>query len=78
MLGRFLTAFALAILGALARTGVSSAALLSDRGDVMIATSLLIIGAMALLLVLYLIKHALGLDKMPPPPETDPHTQPHH
>ena len=79
MFGRFVTALTLALLASIARTGVSSAALLEDREDVMIATSLVVIGLMGLLLVIYLIKHALGLDKALPPlePEVDPHAAAH-
>jgi hypothetical protein len=79
MFSRLLTALTLALLASISRTGVSSAALLEDREDVMIATSLLVIGLMGLLLVIYLIKHALGLDKALPPlePEADPHAAGH-
>lgn len=77
MLGRLLTALALAVLGSIATPGVSSAALLSDRDDVMIAVSLVAIGLMAILLVLYLIRHALGFDKMPAA-GLDSHADDHH
>jgi hypothetical protein len=75
MLERFFTALALAFLASIATTGVSSAALLETQGDVMIATGLVAIGLMVLLFVAYSIKHAFGLDKIPPPleAEVDPH-----
>ena len=78
MLERFITALALALLGLVARTSVTSAALLSDRDDVMIATSAAAIILMAVLLGIYLIKHAFGLDHVLPPPETDASGHGHH
>ena len=60
-------ALTLGLLGVFATTGVAAAADLSDRDQVMIGVAVVAIGLMALLLVLYLIKHSLGLDKMPPP-----------
>ena len=74
MLGRALTALTLALLGSLATTGVSSAAAITidDRDDVMILIGVVALALMAVLFVAYLIKHALGLDKMAPP-EPDAH-----
>jgi hypothetical protein len=68
MLGRALTAFALALLGSVAATGSASAAVsIDDRDDVMILVAVVALVMMAVLFLVYLVKHALGLDKMPPP-----------
>jgi hypothetical protein len=74
---RLTVALTLAILGFFATTGVSSAAVLEDRDDVMIATGLVCLGLMAVLFAFYAIRHSLGLDKMPPQVEPDPH-EAHH
>jgi hypothetical protein len=74
---RLAVAFALAVLAFIATTGVSSAAVLEDEDDVMIATGLVALGLMAVLLVFYGIRHAMGLDK-PPPLEPDAHDAAHH
>jgi hypothetical protein len=63
---RLTVAFTLAVLGFFATTGVSSAAVLEDREDVMIATGLVAGGLMVVLLAFYALRHSLGLDKMPP------------
>ena len=75
---RLTVAFALAVLGFIATTAVASAATIEDRDDVMILTGLVALGLMALLFVFYGLRHALGLDKMPPPVEADPHDATHH
>src|SRR5687768_410118 len=63
---RLTVAFTLAILGFFATTGVTSAAVLEDETDVMIATGLIALGLMALLCFFYGVRHAMGLDKAPP------------
>ena len=70
---RLTVAFTLAILGLFATTGVTSAAVLEDKEDVMVATGLIALGFMTLLLGFYGVRHVLGLDKAPPM-EADEHT----
>jgi hypothetical protein len=60
----FAVLFALAALNL--TTGVSSAALDLDRTEVEIWTIVVALLFMAFLFVAYLIKHAFGLDRMPP------------
>lgn len=75
MFGRALTALTIAICGVFATTGVSSAAAIeiNDRNDVMILAVVFWGSVVFLVAIFYLIKHAFGLDKMPPAPPVDPH-----
>lgn len=68
MLGRAITALTIAICGVFATTGVSSAAAIeiNDRNDVMILSAVFWGSVIFLVAICYLIKHAFGLDKMPP------------
>ena len=69
MLHRLAVSLTLALFASIAATGVASAAVLSDRDDVMIATGATVLGSMAFFAGVYLIKQALGLYR-PPPPDT--------
>ena len=78
MLNRVTVAIGLALLVMIASTGVSSAAS-PDLEEVAIGTFLVALALMVLLLGIYLLKHAFGLDRMPPA-EQDPgehHTAAH-
>ena len=75
MLNRVTLAFALAFLGLFASTGVSHAA--SDKTEVMVGTFLVVLGLMAFLFIVFLVKWMLGLDRMPPA-EPDAGDQAHH
>ncbi len=66
---RIAVSAALALLTLIAFAGVSYAAENSDLEEVAIGTFLVALGLMAFLLIVYLIKHAAGLDK--PPPEAE-------
>lgn len=70
MLNRVSVSLMLALLGVFATTGISYAAS-DDREEVIFGTAIVAVCLMALLFVIYLVKHALGLDKMPPPPADD-------
>jgi hypothetical protein len=65
MLNRYSVACTLALLALVATTGQAAAAT-PTRSEVVIGTFLVALGAMALLFGIYAIKHALGLDRMPP------------
>ncbi len=73
MLNRFSVSLGLALLGFFASTGISYASAENpDRTEIVVGMFLVALGLMAVLLLAYLIKHALGLDKMPPAePEAD-------
>ena len=74
---RVYAALVLALLGFLGTTGRSQAALDWDRGEVMLTTGIVVLVLLAFLVAVYLVKHALGLDRMPPPePDAGGHT--HH
>jgi hypothetical protein len=80
MLNRLTVSLTLALLGVIGTVSPTFAAASSpDQDEIMIGMGVLVLGAMALLFVIYAIKHALGLDKMPPATEPqghDPHA--HH
>jgi amino acid transporter len=79
MLNRYTTALSLALLAVFASTGVASAAIqVNDRNDVMLVTGIAAVIAMVLLTIAYAVKHALGLDKMPPPEPDGGHGSGHH
>lgn len=74
MLGRVLTALTMAICGVLATTGVSSAAIeVNDRDDVMLVSAIFWGAVVFVAFLFYLVRHAFGLDKMPPPDAQDGH-----
>ncbi len=67
MLGRVSRSLFLALVASFATTGGIYAAKGPDVTEVGVGTFLVALGFMALLFIAYLIKHALGLDRMPPP-----------
>jgi hypothetical protein len=70
MLNRTLISLSLALVGFLATTGVTWAAEWSDWSDrtkVGVGTFALVLGFMAFLTLMALIRHLLGLDRPPPP-----------
>lgn len=77
MFNRYSVASGMALLALIATTGQAAAATPS-RTEVVIGTFLVALGAMALLLGIYAIKHALGLDRMPPPEPIDIDHGAHH
>ena len=70
MLLRAAVSATLALLTLIAFGGVAYAADNPDLEEVAIGTFLVALGLMTFLLIVYLIKHAAGLDK-PPPPEAE-------
>ncbi len=76
MLLRSAVSAALALLTLIAFAGVSYAAENPDLEEVAIGTFFAALGLMTFLLIIYLIKHAVGLDK-PPPPEAEGGDGPH-
>ncbi len=77
MRGRMLTSLALALAGVFARTGISQAATSPDTKEVQIGAIAVILGVIVVLAVVYSIKHALGLDRQPPP-QDDASAHAHH
>jgi hypothetical protein len=69
MTGRLLVALCVAASGLLAFTATTEAAKGPDATEVAVGTILVVLGAMALLAVLYGVKVALGGGRMPPPDE---------
>ena len=73
MLSRLTVSLTVALLAVYGSTGAAHAAIVDDRDDVIILTAGVSAALMAILLVAYGIRHAVGADKMPPPePEADP------
>ena len=64
MLNRVSVSLGVALLAAFGFAGQAHAARGPEWGDVMIVTGIVVVISMAVLLVAYLIKHALGLDRM--------------
>ena len=60
MVERLLVSSGLAILAVAATTGTTEAA--SDRTEVMVGTGLVVLGVMAILFAVYLVRHTLRLD----------------
>ena len=69
MLNRVTLALGFAFLGLFATTGVSHAA--SERTEIMVGTFLVVLGVMAFLLVVFLVKWMMGVDRGLQPPEPD-------
>jgi hypothetical protein len=67
MLNRFSVSLGVALLAAFGFTGPAHAARSPEWGDVMVVTGAVVVVSMAVLLIAYLVKHALGLDRMAPP-----------
>ena len=77
MLNRVTVAMGMALLAFAGSTGSAFAEFDASRDELLIGTFLVCLGLMALLFVAYAIKHALGLDKLPPA-EPDSGDHGHH
>jgi len=73
MRNRLFSAFGLAFAGIITTTGVSSAAFIESKEEVMYATGVVIVVLLVLASIGAGVKHAFGLDKMPPPDPADAH-----
>ena len=74
-MGRWRVILGTAFAVLLASTGIASAAELSERAEVMLCTGAVVIVLLAIVSVFYLLRHALGADKMPP---AEPQAGDHH
>jgi len=77
MLSRLTVSLTLALLAVYGSTSAAHAGLLDDRQDVELVTAAIAAVLMVVLLIAYLIRHALGADKMAPP-EPEPDAAAHH
>jgi hypothetical protein len=77
MLNRVTLALSLALLAFAASTGAAQAARGPDAEEVIVITSLVSVALMLVLLIAWLIKRAVGLDKLPPPEPDSGHNE-HH
>lgn len=75
MLNRVTLALGFAFLGVFATTGVSHAA--SDKTEVMVGTGLVVLGLMAFLFIVFLVRWMLGLNRALSP-EADASDHAHH
>jgi len=71
MLRRLFFAACLAVAGVIASTGYSQAAQGPDAPDVAIGTALVVVGVMAFLSLMYLLRVVLGGPRQMPPEEPD-------
>ena len=71
MFNRLLASFGLALAGFIASTGLSAAAWIETRSEVMYLTGAVIVVVLVIFSLGAGLKHAFGLDKMPPPPADD-------
>ena len=78
MLARLTISLTLALLAVSATSGAAFAAFDPSRDELMIGTGAVLIAFLTLLTIIAAIKHAFGLDKMPPAPEPDAHASGHH
>lgn len=70
---RLFASVGLALAAFVAATGVSSAALIETRSEVMYAAGALVVVILVLMSIGAAVKHAFGLDVMPPPDPNDDH-----
>lgn len=70
---RLFASFGLALAAFIAATGVSSAALIETRSEVMYAAGVTVVAILVLMSIGAAVKHAFGLDVMPPPDPNDDH-----
>lgn len=73
MINRLLASLGLAVAGFMASTGVSSAAWIETRSEVMYLTGAVVVIVLTVFSIGAGIRHAFGLDKMPPPEPGDGH-----
>ncbi len=74
MLSRISVSSVMSLLLVFAATNAAYASASSDKRDVIFGTALVALALVFLIGIAYSIKHALGLDKMPPP---DPNESAH-
>lgn len=73
MFNRLFASISLALAGFIASTGISQAALIETRSEVMYAAGVTVVVILVLMSIGAGVKHAFGLDKMPPPEPDDGH-----
>jgi hypothetical protein len=77
MFSRIAVSFAVALLGVLAATAPAYADN-PDREEIAVGTFLVALGLMLVLFIAYMVRHAFGLDRMPPPESIEQPTEAHH